>query len=137
MAGLSRTVLAVTVVLALAACATTGTDSVPTQSVEERAQQRWAHLVERDFEAAWALHTPGFRQTTNAADFSRDMARRPIRWLSATVQSADCEADRCEVVVAVTYQAIAAPSGQRRLRLTRPVEETWVRLDGEWWFVQN
>jgi uncharacterized heparinase superfamily protein len=94
-------------------------------------------LIARDFQNAWELHSPGFRETTPVDEFTRDMARRPVRWLAAEVRSAECGDDRCEVRVAVTYQAIAAPAGQRRLRMTRTLEETWIRLDGRWWFTQN
>jgi hypothetical protein len=121
----------------LAACAGTG-GPVPAEiSVEERAQQRWDYLVAREFESAWTLYTPGFRQTTSADDYRRDRARRPVRWLTGQVQDAVCEDDRCQVTVVVTYQAPTAPAGQRRIRMTRNIEETWIRLDGQWWFAQN
>lgn len=121
----------------LAACAGTGGPVPAEVSVEERAQERWDHVVARDFESAWQLYAPGFRNANDQRDFSRDMARRPVRWLGAAVQAADCEGDRCKVSVAVTYQAVGAPAGQRRIRMTRTLEETWIRLDGQWWFVPN
>lgn len=123
----------------LAACAGTGAGSqAPVEvTVEERAQERWEHMITRDFNAAWEFYTPGFRETNPQADFRAEMARRPIRWLSASVRSAECEGDRCRVRVDVTYQAVAAPAGQSRNRLTRILDENWVRLDGQWWFVQN
>lgn len=123
--------------LLLAACAGPGGRAPAEVSVEERAQERWDYLVEREFGNAWNLHSPGFRETTPRDEFERDMRRRPIRWLVAEVRSAECEGDRCDVRVAVTYQAIAAPAGQRRIRMTRNIDETWIRLDGQWWFSQN
>ncbi|MFU8832498.1 MAG: hypothetical protein ACNA7J_10115 [Wenzhouxiangella sp.] len=119
----------------LAGCATT--PPVAEQSVEERAQARWNHLVTRDFDEAWTYYSPGFRETTSVRAFDRDMHRRTIRWLEAQVRSATCEGDRCNVSVAVTYQALAAPAGQGRMRVTRNLDETWIRLDDQWWFVQN
>ncbi|MGY6588973.1 MAG: hypothetical protein ACXIUB_11890 [Wenzhouxiangella sp.] len=134
---LARMGIALAAGVFLAACAGTGGGPVE-QTVEERAQERWDLMVERDFEAAWALYTPGFRSQTDSRDFANDMNRRPIRWLGAEVRpDSDCDGDRCRVVVDVTYQPIAAPAGQGRLRMTRPLEETWIRLDGQWWFVQN
>ncbi len=132
-----RRVLIISALLAslLAGCATT--PPVAEQTVEERAQARWNHLVTREFDAAWEYYSPGFRETTSVRDFDRDMHRRTVRWLEADVRSADCEGDRCTVSVAVTFQAIAAPAGQRRMRVTSNLDETWIRLDGQWWFVQN
>ncbi len=121
----------------LAACAGTGGGPVE-QTVEERAQERWDHLLARDFEEAWALYTPGFRSQTDPRAFAGALSNRPVRWLGAVVRpDSDCDGDRCRVVVDVTYQPIGAPAGQGRLRMTRPVDETWIRVDGQWWFVQN
>lgn len=139
----SKAVLIGLTTLLLAACAGTGggdraqSGSPQGVSVEERAQARWELMVERDFNAAWEYYTPGFREVTERADFRAEMSRRPIRWLAASVRDADCEAEQCRVRVDVTYQAIAAPAGQSRNRITRLVDETWVRLDDQWWFVQN
>lgn len=117
----------------VAACA----PQAPTQTIEERAQARWDLLMERDFEGAWAYMTPGFRETTNQYDYARDMAGRPIRWLSATVSGKNCEEDVCKISVLVEYRAVGAPSGMGQMRLSRTINETWIRLDDEWWFVQN
>jgi len=109
----------------------------PTETLEERAQARWDLVLARDFEAAWEYLTPGFRQTTNRYDYARDMAGRPLRWLSAEVVAKECEEDLCKINVLVGYQAVGAPAGMGRMRLSREIEETWIRLDGAWWFVQN
>lgn len=107
------------------------------EAVETRAQERWELILARDFEAAWEYLTPGFRQTTNRFDYARDMTGRPLRWLSAEVVSKQCEEDLCKINILVGYQAIGAPAGMGQMRLSREIEETWIRLDGAWWFVQN
>jgi len=107
------------------------------ETLEERAQARWDLLLERDFEGAWAYMTPGFRETTNQYDYARDMAGRPVRWLSATVSGKNCEEDVCKINVLVEYRAVGAPSGMGQMRLSRTITETWIRLDDAWWFVQN
>jgi hypothetical protein len=121
------------VVLLVAACSPQG----PQQTLEERAQARWDLLLERDFEGAWAYMTPGFRETTPAFDYAVDAARRPVRWLSAAVSGKECEEDVCKISVLVEYRAPGAPSGMSEIQLSRTIEETWIRLDGQWWFVQN
>ena len=120
-------------VVVVAGCSPQG----PSESVEDRAQARWDLLLERDFEGAWAYMTPGFRETTNQYDYARDMAGRPIRWLSATVSGKNCEEDICNISILVEYRAVGAPSGMGQMRLSRTISETWIRLDGAWWFVQN
>ncbi len=119
--------------LMLAACQ----PQEPSETVEDRAQARWDLLLERDFEAAWEYMTPGYRETTNRYDYARDMAGRPLRWLSAEVVAKDCQEDLCKISILVGYRAVGAPAGMGQMRLSREIEETWIRLDGAWWFVQN
>ena len=109
----------------------------PTETLEERAQARWDLVLARDFEAAWEYLTPGYRQTTNRFDYARDMAGRPLRLLSAEVVGTECEEDLCKINVLVGYRAVGAPAGMGQMRLSREIEETWIWLDGAWWFVQN
>ncbi len=109
----------------------------PEEIVQERAMARWAHLVEREFEPAWDFYSPGFRDGTPREEFVDDMKRRPIRWKNVDFLEAQCDGDRCSVQVEVTYRAIAAPHGQSRMELTRPIEETWIRLRDEWWYSAN
>ncbi len=127
----------VLVVLLAAGCATaprTANDGLP-QGLEERAQARWDHLVERDFYGAYPYYTPGFRQTMDERDFNFDMQRRPVRWVEAEVVATDCEnEDECIVAVRVGYRVPTAPAGQSGMKLYRILEEQWLRIDGQWWY---
>lgn len=118
--------------LVLAGCATTpGTP----QSVEERAQARWDALVENNEREAFEYYTPGFRELHDSRDFAYEMRRRPINWREATVLGADCEGDRCTVRTEIRYNTVGAPSGMDRITLDRRIEETWVRIENQWWYV--
>ena len=131
---LTSFVLMLFVVSLLSAC---GSSEESEQSLEDRVLARWSHLVERDFAAAWEYASPGFRQANPVDDFTRDMARRPLRWLDAAWIEKNCEEDVCQVTVDVTYQPVGAPGAQSRMTLTRTLQERWIRLDGSWWFVSN
>jgi hypothetical protein len=126
--------LALTVTLVLVAC---GQSTSQDETVEERAQARWDHFADRDFAAAWEYYTPAFRQMTAREDFALDMRNRPLRWHAAEVRSAECDEDRCKVTVSVTYQPTGASGPHSQMRMTRDIEEQWIRLDGRWWFVPN
>lgn len=118
-------------ILALGAC---GPAPEPEQSLEERVVARWQHMIERDFKAAWAYYSPGFRQGTPQEDFARDMERRPIRWHGVEFISLECQEEVCRASVEVQYQPIGAPGEQSQMTLERVIEEQWVRQDDEWWF---
>ena len=119
----------------LAGCATT--DGPIDQTIEERAQARWDHVLDQDYARALAYYTPAFRSAIEPDDFRRDMSRRQVRWTNAEVQAADCAEQRCSVAVRVFYQPTQGPQEFRDMELSRVREETWIRLDGQWWYVDN
>lgn len=104
------------------------------QDVEARAEARWSHMVERDFQSAHAYYPPGFREMTPAADFAADMKRRPVRWEAVEVLGSDCGEDRCTVRVRVTYGVTSGPEAIRNMSTERVLEETWIRVEGRWWY---
>lgn len=120
---------AIAVVLALMGC-----QPQAEESIEERVLARWNYMIEREFAQAWEYYTPGYRQTMPRDQFEDDMKRRPIRWYEAELNSVECQENRCSVTVDITYRAVSAPHGQSRMRLTRPLSETWVRMDDQWWY---
>ena len=106
-------------------------------SVEERAQQRWDHVVAREFEQAYQFFSPGYRETTPLHEYMIDVLSRPVRWVEAEVIGASCLEDVCRLSVAVTYQPAAGPGHFRQLQPTRTIEERWIRVDGVWWYTVN
>ncbi len=130
-----RTMAILAAAATLMACA--ATEPVPEQTVEERAQERWDLLIANDQIAAWEYHSPGYREMTSAQDFAQEVRRRPVRYTDARVKSADCEEDRCTVTTAITYRVPGGPTGINQMRMTRDIDEQWLRLDGQWWFSSN
>lgn len=141
---LLRTGFASLALLVLAACqpgdqAAQGEPEEP-QTLEERAQARWDLVAEGDFAQAWEYYTPGFRQRVERDVFVRDMRTRPVTWLGAEVLGTECEQeDRCLVTVEVRYKAEVPGMRQARseVEMSRPLDDEWIRLDGQWWYVQN
>ena len=132
--------LLLTTAVTVVGCATAPAipdDEASARIVEERAEARWRHIMAGDFEESYEFRTPGYRQTTRQRDYERDMARRPFRYLGVDVRPAECDGDRCQVRIQLTYQAVGAPAGQHRVRLTQDLTETWIRLEDQWWYVQN
>jgi hypothetical protein len=131
----SMVLSAVAVVALLAGCATA--PEVPEQTIEERAQARWDYMVARQPGDAWQYLTPGYRERTGRDRYAQIMQSRPVRWLSAEVEGAECDQDRCTVRTSVTYNVPSAPHGQDKIVLQRTISENWIRLDGQWWHVAD
>jgi hypothetical protein len=123
-------------VLGLAGCAVT--PPVAEQSVEERAQARWDLLLANDAIGAYEYYTPGYRQMVTRTEYAQDRGRRPIRIREARVKGAECqETDRCTVTTTITYSVPGGPTGINQMRMTRDIEEQWLRLEGQWWYSSN
>lgn len=121
-------------ILMLAACQPGDDASSMPDTVEERAQARWNHLIAGEYTEAWEYFAPGYRETATAGAFAATMERRPVRWLEAQVAATDCGESRCTAVIDVTYSVPGASAGLDTVRPTREISETWIRVDGTWWF---
>jgi hypothetical protein len=110
----------------LAGCAA-APEQAPEAAVQARAQGRWDALVKGDIGGAYAFLSPGSRAVLDA-DSYRDSVRRGF-WKSAKVQRAECSsADACEVSVEIEYEF-------RGSRVKTPLQESWIRQEGNWWYV--
>ncbi|MEX0914678.1 MAG: nuclear transport factor 2 family protein [Wenzhouxiangellaceae bacterium] len=133
---INKLLLIVGVTALLAACSEPEPPREPAEIVAERAQARWNAMVEQDFQAAWALYTPGFREQLPAGDFAAEMRRRPVTWTAAEVLEVKCAGDepRCEVRTRVDYKAPANAPGVGSLTGKRGVTEIWLQIGGKWWY---
>lgn len=107
-----------------------GCASVPERPAEEvvkqRAQARWDALVKEDLEAAYGYLGPGSR-AVNSLDTYKASVNKGF-YKSAQVEKATCEAEACEVQVKVEYEF-------RGSRIKSPLGETWIKQQGNWWYV--
>ncbi len=132
-----KTGLACTMAMLLAACGTFHPKS-DQEMVTERAQQRLEALKKRDMEAAYALMSPGYRESNDLRYFQATIGAG-ARWLTdAKVKRANCDEDVCSVVIEAQYQyrdKAAGPAGEPLL-IPRDNEERWIKVDGDWWFMK-
>lgn len=55
-----------------------------------------------------------------------------VAWQSAKVDSVFVDGDSAKVVVTIAYEAIGAAG--ELMKNSRPVNEVWVRVGGDWWY---
>lgn len=112
-----------------------------TQSPEEylsvRAAQRWQHLINREWDAAYAMLSPGVRSAATANDYARAMSvPRNVLWEDAHTASVECpEAERCLVKVTVRYRLVGVSQSLNNVKSSHLITETWLRIGGDWYFV--
>lgn len=99
--------------------------------VRERSQARLEALLAKDIAAAWEFATPAYRKANSVSVFNKRVAGSGT-WEAANVDSVVCEEDRCDVKTLVTYYLPVL-----KVRNTRPMDEVWIKVDGQWWIYQK
>jgi hypothetical protein len=115
-----------------AACATTPTQDDP---MLERAQARWDAIIERDYDAAYALYSPGYRSAHSRTDFEIGLRSRRVTWKSASYREHRCEDKVCTVTFDVEFVAPRPVPGLEKWDGTSAIDDTWIQTSGEWWYV--
>jgi hypothetical protein len=115
--------------LVTAGCATVGAPRTAEQNVVDRAQSKWDALVKGNIGAAYRYLSPGSRAVVSEQAFKDSI--RPDFWKGAKVEKAVCAGpESCEAYATIEYEV-------RGGRIKTPLTETWIKQDGEWWFVQK
>lgn len=122
---------------AAALCATGCVDKSNPDMVDTRSVERWNYLIAHEAEKAYDYLTPGYRETTTRDQYATAMNNRPVIWKHATFEKKDCDGDRCSVVVAITYSMPVPGRAEQRTDATSKQSETWLRLDGQWYYLPS
>lgn len=118
--------------LALAGCSSLPmqkTDDRPAEEiVRERSQARLDALLAKDIETAWGYTTPSYRERTPQPRLYYALMGGSVNWTQARVEKVECAEDACDVITMISYKLKKPP-----IENTRPLEERWIKVDGEWW----
>jgi len=112
-------------------------DKASPDNVDKRAVERWNYLIAHQAEKAYDYLTPGFRSTITREDYAGAMNNRPVQWSSAEFKSKECDQERCLAQVDVTYSVTMPGTGGKPVTGTRTQQETWLFVDGEWFFLPS
>lgn len=98
----------------------------------DRAEARWAALIEADFARAYEFESPAYRDVHTLRMFVSQFGGA-VGWTAAEVLgvASDASGEAASVKVLISYQAMDAGGGV--MDGQRPVDERWVRTGGEWW----
>lgn len=101
----------------------------PTEAaVTESVLARWQALINSDIEQAHAYLSPSSREMMPLERYKTRI--KPGLWRDAEVHSLNCAENLCEVIVQVTFDIPGVQSG-----LTKNVQESWLKDQGNWWYV--
>lgn len=103
--------------------------------VAHRAVERWNALIRGDVETAYSYLSPGFRSAKPLSIYERMVGGGATRWEAVDIQDTACEQDTCALNVKVTYQYVGSIREMVGQTFNTVLQENWVRVDSEWWFV--
>ena len=118
----------------LSACATS-TSVSPESQVEERANARWEALFSCDLAGAYEYLTPAYRTSVSSLAYQRSVLLQRVAWTSAKYTDNVCEESLCKVKFEVGFTVSGALPGVKSYEGTQKIEESWVLIDGQWYFV--
>ena len=119
----------------LAGCAAGG-GSKNSESLAERAQERWDYLAAREPENAWFYLSRGTREMTPQNQYIKETLVKPVRWTGARFLKQECATPQtCKVYMMVDYKIRSRLSGVGVIETSQMVEETWIKESGTWYFL--
>ena len=128
-----RLALAAVVAFAFASCASQPRNE--SDHVVERAQELRELLIAGELEEAYEYYSPGYRSTHSLIDFGVQERTRRVRYTSVNYQSHECDESRCIVKFDMGYRVATPVPGLSYYDGTSLVEDTWIKTQGEWWYL--
>jgi len=120
--------------LLLSACATTARTE---NTIEKRAMARWDTLFSGDLAGAYEFLSPGYRSSVPSLQYQRSLLMMKVKWTDARYIESDCTETICKVKITLDYTVYGALPGVKSFDGTQQIEETWLRVDGNWYYVPD
>ena len=103
--------------------------------VLERAQSRWDAIIAGDIETAYQYYSPGYRSTHSMIDLGVSQRVRRVKQTSAEYLTHSCEESRCTVLFSVGFRVVEPVPGMSVYTSSSSIEDTWIKTNGEWWYL--
>ena len=120
--------------LLLSACATTTRTE---NTIEKRATARWDTLFSGDLAGAYEFLSPGYRSSVPSLQYQRSLLVMKVKWTDARYIESDCTETTCKVKISLDYTVYGAIPGVKSFDGTQEIEESWVKVNGTWYFVPD
>lgn len=109
--------------------------SLGLEDLKQRAFDRWAALIDRDFHRAYQYASPAYRAVFTAKDFAARIGGTKINWQRVEIVSAQRESEEtAQVEIKIFAEAFLADT-EKTVPVVTVFSESWIRSAGEWWFV--
>ncbi len=104
-------------------------------ALEKRVNAKWKGMIDRDFAAVYSFTSPEYRKAFSLDIFKRQFGNGRVAWRRIEVLSVDFKGDDAATVGIRVYTVYHDPQLQKSLDMATVVHESWVRTDGQWWYL--
>lgn len=119
----------------LAGCAFLGPRSEE-EALRARVEARWQAILALDFDKVYQFATPSYRATHSLEHFKNQYAaqieRKGVEIRQIGFDPEDPNTARVQVILRFATSGVHGPV----LELSNPIDETWVKEEGQWWYVE-
>ena len=103
--------------------------------IEKRVTERWDTIFSGDLASTYGFLSPGYRSSVSSLQYQRAILTQKVQWTSAKYVDSACEETACIVRVSVGFTVYGALPGVKSFEGTQILDESWVLVDGQWYFV--
>ncbi len=120
----------------LVACQTIQTEPVNAK-LESRVLGRWDTLIAKNFDQAYEFFSPAYRKLYPLEHYLSTTGAN-VEWLSTKIKDVQFDGDRAEVTLILRYRLnLPMGGGDSFGNISKNVDEIWLWIDGEWWYVSG
>lgn len=103
--------------------------------LEQRVTAKWDALIRKDLAAAYSLTSPAYRNLFSLDAFKRNFSLNKVAWRRIEVVSTDFKSDDAATVGIKVHFVYYQPQAENTKEITTYIHESWVRVDGQWWYL--
>jgi hypothetical protein len=104
--------------------------------IQQKSVERWNFLIAHQADRAYDYLSPGYRATKPREEYAKEMNGRGVHWSKVTYNNQQCDGDTCKVTLFVDY-SLKMPGPAGTVKSFAPLSETWIKLDGRWYYLPD
>jgi hypothetical protein len=103
--------------------------------LEQRSMARWDAVINDKLETAYEYLSPGFRSSVSLPQYQRSVLLSKVNRTAARYVKSSCEETSCNVKISLDFTVYKALPGVNSMDVTQTIEESWVLVEGSWYYV--
>lgn len=102
--------------------------------LEQRVTAKWDALIRKDFATAYSFTSPSYRKLFSLDAFRSSFGNK-VAWRRVEVVDVEFKGDDAATVGINIHFVYHQPQTEKPLDMQTYVQEPWVFVDGQWWYL--